>query len=353
MTERAHQRRVLIAVSLLAIMPWLVVSAGIGAAGPTGPSGVTGSTGATGPLPACDGTGSIEAGDLPPVVSPEECDLVGRVVTDTGGIGVTVPGPGGGSTGYALYEDGTQVLDVETFADGTVVLSYVGPEPGIGSPDYGGMSITAVVGECDDTLYNLSGYIYDGRHDWWLRTSSIPGYLNQTNVTTAFRNGITHITHEDNNCGQPDNVSATSNYLGSTSTQANFVNGTSNCGTYDGKNVVDFGSMGTGGPFAYTCNNRSGGRIVESDIRFNTDKGQIFVANPGPSCQAKYDLESIMTHERGHTYGLNHVPCDETGCPNPGDDTHSQLTMFPIVFACDTRQRSLGNGDMRGLEIMY
>jgi len=49
-----------------------------------------------------------------------------------------------------------------------------------------------------------------------------------------------------------------------------------------------------------------------------------------------------MTHERGHTFGLDHVGTQSS-------DTHSELTMYPSVKPCNDSHRTLGLGDMLGL----
>ena len=51
-----------------------------------------------------------------------------------------------------------------------------------------------------------------------------------------------------------------------------------------------------------------------------------------------------MTHERGHTFGLNHVA--ETG--------HGNLTMSPLINGpCQINERTLGRGDVLGLDRKY
>jgi hypothetical protein len=69
-----------------------------------------------------------------------------------------------------------------------------------------------------------------------------------------------------------------------------------------------------------------------------------WVANPGSNCSGKADIESVMTHERGHTFGLNHV--DKVA--------HPWLTMRQGNKWCSNLwARTLGLGDMKGLEEIY
>ena len=60
-------------------------------------------------------------------------------------------------------------------------------------------------------------------------------------------------------------------------------------------------------------------------------------------CLNKFDLQSVMVHERGHTAGLGHV--DQT--------THASQTMSPKTPACNTARRLLGAGDVLGLKSLY
>ena len=58
---------------------------------------------------------------------------------------------------------------------------------------------------------------------------------------------------------------------------------------------------------------------------------------------SRYDVEGVMTHERGHTFGLGHVP----------EASHAKLTMSERIRSCQSSERTLGLGDVRGLEKKY
>jgi hypothetical protein len=62
-------------------------------------------------------------------------------------------------------------------------------------------------------------------------------------------------------------------------------------------------SVGASGPAAFT------GQILDADILFRNDR-QVTFATPGalstPQGQGAYDLESLLSHELGHWFGLDH-----------------------------------------------
>jgi hypothetical protein len=57
----------------------------------------------------------------------------------------------------------------------------------------------------------------------------------------------------------------------------------------------------------------------------------------------KFDVESVLAHEMGHVAGLDHV----------NGRTNALLTMYPSTAPGETHKRSLGKGDVSGLEALY
>ena len=56
-----------------------------------------------------------------------------------------------------------------------------------------------------------------------------------------------------------------------------------------------------------------------------------------------YDLQSVVTHEFGHTFGLSDLYNSQC----------SQETMYGYGSMNDIRQRTLNDGDISGLQIIY
>lgn len=76
----------------------------------------------------------------------------------------------------------------------------------------------------------------------------------------------------------------------------------------------------------------------EADTAIAT--GMHIVDNLPAGCTNNWDLQTVMTHEWGHAFGLAH----ETA----GFDE----VMYPSEQACRLR-RHLGNGDYHGLASLY
>jgi hypothetical protein len=188
---------------------------------------------------------------------------------------------------------------------------------------------------------------------WQLNSGSIPGYLLEPQpaapadtrpgpaaVLTAAQSAAHAVATGRNDCGLPEDRTIRERYTGDTARNAN-ITVAGSCGTGDGHNVVSFGPL-DGGRLAVTClwwDGRPGqSRTVEVDIRVDSTSGAFFLSQP-EECQARWDLEGILTHEFGHVFGLGHV----------SSAGHSTLTMSDGLPECTTAFRGLGLGDYLAL----
>jgi hypothetical protein len=113
-----------------------------------------------------------------------------------------------------------------------------------------------------------------------------------------------------------------------------------NAGTYDGVNQIQFVSLGASTTIAVTTTwyYRGTGQAVESDGQYNT-----YYAWSTSGAAGAMDVLNIATHEVGHTFGLNHPKGPGVSC----------LTMYAYANAGETQKRTLGDGDILGIEAIY
>lgn len=79
-----------------------------------------------------------------------------------------------------------------------------------------------------------------------------------------------------------------------------------------------------------------------ADIRINT--AYRWTVTPTSGCSNQWDLQSVLTHEFGHFFGLLHV----------SESTHGNLVMSTkINGTCQTNERTLGKGDLRAMIVKY
>lgn len=129
-----------------------------------------------------------------------------------------------------------------------------------------------------------------------------------------------------------ETAAAVFSYQGTTSRSAGPIRG-----QRDGYNVVAWGSY-RAGVIAVTYIWYSGDRIIETDTRMNT------LFKWGLSGEAgKMDVQNIMTHELGHWCGLADLY----------SDVDYWLTMYGYSGYGETYKRTLGQGDILGLETVY
>lgn len=278
------------------------------------------------------------------------CQIEGAVVEDEGGIGAAVPEPGEGVFAEALDFGGAQEFGILVDENGaTATFEGIGQEEVIPAEAGGDTVAATAVGACNDSRYAFDNARPLSGISYYYNRATTPSELGGNEAEDAVVKANQNITGADNDCGLADNVSATGTYLGNTSLMANvFVSstGTLACGPRDGSGVVSFGSI-RNGTLAAQCSYTSGtapdGRpaTVESDIEINSGSYS-WTTNPDASgCSNKFDVQDTVTHEFGHGYGLDHV-------------TDSKLTMSGDAgIPCNKRARTLGLGDVRGLEAMY
>ncbi len=262
------------------------------------------------------------------------------------GMTVAAPAPGFGVAASAVTVTGQHLdLVIETGLDG--ITRTVTEPPTLGMPTLGisAGSASAIAGSpsaCSDAKYSLLPTMWKSTWQWRFQARSTPGELRRATAERHLKSAVASITHERNDCGRSDRVSATASYRGRTRTRPGIDNG---CRKYDGKSVVGFGDL-PAGMLGLTCTtyqvaSQGVGRSVESDVLFNKDDFSWTTTLKG--CHYRAMLRSIATHEFGHVFGLGHV----------SESHHGNLTMSTQISPCDDSAFTLGRGDMLGLERRY
>ena len=187
---------------------------------------------------------------------------------------------------------------------------------------------------CDDPANKDLGATWQtGVYAWSFQSPSTPKYLSKAAVKNVLKRSFSNVTGVRNDCGLPDNVSATHTFLGTTTSRAR-------CNRRDFQNVVGFHSLEFG-VLAVTCFWTSNGRMVEADVQINNNERWALSLK---DCQDEAMLEATMTHEAGHVFGLDHV----------GERKHGRLTMSPFIDGpCQNSEATLGEGDVLGLSALY
>ena len=201
---------------------------------------------------------------------------------------------------------------------------------------------------CGQHGYSLRSARQRDTFTWVLNVESVPSYLDPGGAEQAMRQATATIVRGRTPCPQDvrtDPAPPPAIYAGPTRRHAT-VTSDHECflsSRSDGISVVSFGDL-PDDIVAVTCTYSARGDIWQSDVLLNDDPGLFTLDLGDGTCVDSYDLQAVMTHERGHSFGLGHVP------ENPQAD---ELTMSAYMAVCDATARTLGVGDVAGLRAIY
>jgi hypothetical protein len=256
-----------------------------------------------------------------------------------------VPEPGMTITADATSAGRHQHLTVSNPRGDEISLQSVGQEPGSEVPS-NLQTRASGPSPCRDGYYSSRGYKVYNYNRWYANVGTIPDNLSKSGAVAAMKRGGANIFKVQDSCGFPDRVKGELRYQGGSSRSAD-INSNGSCNANDGKSVIGFGDL-PDGTLAYACVaswivKNAPDRVASSDIRLNKED-YAWITRTRGSCSERYDVESSVTHERGHTFGLGEA----------SEGSHGKLTMSEDSNgACQTSERSLGRGDARGLNSKY
>jgi hypothetical protein len=290
----------------------------------------------------CHSAGPVPVTAIPAKVDLATCPLQGRKLflplrNGKPVVGLYVPPPGDTETATMLTTKGSYMLSV-TNSHGQLVIktSRPGAAP---SP-----AIPATDAACGQSNYGFIGARWTKTLVWYYNqsTASRAGLSGSVSLSDI-RAANTNMTMGINNCGFSEvGFRAYGQYAGTTSKFANIdANGNCTKNFPDGQNTVSWGPLNNQG-VAFDCSIGPNGVMKESDIYLGSN--QAIVDNLPANCinNGNRDLQSVMTHEWGHAYGL----ADLSG----SNDT--ALVMYNMQAPCSLR-RHLGKGDWDGMSSLY
>lgn len=301
----------------------------------------------------------------------------GEVVADSHGLAVEVPEPGTSVSASAERWDGSGgSLTVSADDAGVVYVSSDDTEDGgdgywyvTDDREYIPLfRSTTAEDPCTDTAHGYLGGIAKG---WratmnWYWTGANPGSGTGAQFLDEIKNATGTMLRSTDSCGYADRVSATAAYQGTTTAGKVNISSSATCTTRDTTSAIGVGTLPEN-TVAYTCIwRRSDGYIVESDMKLNTGtftwgRYRYFVdkstsgltqcrsaqATAGTGLDGSGNrlvvAEDLLTHERGHSFGLADLM----------QDAHVNLTMSGWQGGCTRRHTTLGKGDVIGLNGIY
>lgn len=299
----------------------------------------------------CVGSGPIPASDLMSGISAANCPLEGRLVVRSYGsshVGVHVPAPGHAQGAVAATISGDYILTVTNQA-GIIKASTSFPQSKIAS-SRASASPAAADPACSEPQVVYEGFVWNKTLNWYYNQNSVTrAGLSGPATLSAIRGSNTNLTTGVNNCGYTltrfgaylSGTPPLGAYQGTTVKYAN-INSSGDCLTADGQSTVSWGPVSDGDTLAYTCwdSDESNGTYfgTEADTYIASNMG--IVTSFPTNCTSSYDLNTVMVHEWGHSYGLD----EETGGPD--------LVMYQYKTPCAYRQH-LGEGDWNGMADLY
>lgn len=290
--------------------------------------------------------GFVAVEEVPEGTDVVMCDLVGIRIEVPGSepatsaetpAAVQIPSVGEGIEMAGYSPDGTSVeFSVVVENDGNLTYKEAGAGAGGGEDP------------CTDEANNqLGGGYLNNNETFNIKTTTIPGYLNEDKTRESIVSGIRAWPQLFNDCDLADNVDVTV-VDGGGSTDGSSANA-SGCDSANNNStsVFTFGSL-PGNLVGLTCRHiiytAAGNYSDGGDVRLHTYWA--WTNEPDRADCQELDIQSIATHEAGHWWGAAHVD----------DANHPRLTMRDggiEAVACRSALRTLGKGDVLSMRAIY
>lgn len=280
------------------------------------------------PVSACPTDEVVQATDLPSVVDLDVCPLLGRSIAFEGTT-IAVPPPGTEAEVEALGPSVIVNLKIDVDASGLASIATSKEIVEEGAEEGGG------TGQAPCEWGGKSNVPNRVNGEWRYFTNVLlrPTHMTAEQAWLGLKSGFDIILTSRNDCGLPDNMALTATRVGDSS---RFIN------SQDGVNMVGYGDVPRAGYYAEAYLYSANGVRTEADVLVDSIDYRM-VTEITANCGASVHLPSIMAHEIGHVYGMQHQVSPSGG----------YQTMWATTPRCSANWSTLGRGDWNTLNDNY